>query len=648
MRSLIAFWRNYCKVKLVILLLIQLISISFLANADTFKDISIAVWSDTLTEKINLILHKEKLSGNIEIAADDEVLSFLKENVEKIEEYKQNLEDAEKENKSQEEIDSLKKRIEEAEEEFTNSLETIKIVLKAEYPGPICLPEEGFPLFYFEAEGGVDEKIKISEFYLMEEDIEAELIVKDTLIEVTQKDDGYELVFDKAKDITIKFQGQLRGKAELKYGVKPQINNPITFEEKRSLPGHSFKIKIPVGKIKENENLHVYFMSKDLEPTFVPFIPVGEEKIEEQGRFYIFKPLVPGGLQGDVNVTALIVDDKGEVKAYNSSKFHVKNQLFGVGIGALVTILVVYSITLLIKGKRKSWLWAPLDFTKTPIHRYSISLLQILIWTAITIFSYIYVLLIKGECIHLTSQILILLGISGGTSLAAKGIALGKLKDIPDKYFIEHGVDLRKKRTPKFRDYVSIGGIPNLFKFQILGFTVITGIFVVWELIKTANFPEIPNELMTLMGISGGVYVVNEIATKNDWEKIEKKLKNSEEKYKKWQEIKPQIEEIEKSVKEKEEKLKKIKPNIEEIEKSIKKKEEKLKVEKLETEQTKLKEDIREEKEELEKLETELTELKEDIRKEKEGLESLEAPKREYESLEDEIRTDVKEILDVK
>jgi len=596
---------------IILLFIIQFIIISFCNWAYAFKGVSIPVWSDKITEEIELALHKERLSEYVEIA-DDEVLKVLKKDEEEIEKWKHALANAQKQNKSEEELKKLREKIENAKKTFRESLfkfeREIKIILKEGYPGPIYLPKRKTPVFCFHVEGGMTEKIHINELKDLTERIEAKLIVKDKGIEVAKEGDKYRLIFDKAKDVKIKFKGELKGKADLKFGISPQIGNPITFLETKAPAGKSFKIKIPVDKLnKDKDRIHVYFLNNS-EPIFSTSLPVGEKQKPEDS-FYIFKSIVPDFLKGKVYVTAFIIDKEAKVlKAYRSSKFWVSNQRSALLWAAGLTIAVIYIITLLIKSERKRYLWAPLDFTVTPLHRYSISLLQILIWTTVTIFSYIYVYWIRGQFIHFTEQILTLLGISGATALSAKAIAVVKFREIPDKYYKNgNNIDLRDfKRKPKFSDYVCIGNIPNLFKFQMLGFTVITAIIVIKELIKTSNFPVIPNELLTLMGISAGTYVGNEVATENVWTKLKTKVNQAEEKFKKWQENLPEIEKLQKSIDKKKKQLEQLKKEsgkeaeVREVEQSIAQEEEKLKsLKTYENEYTKLKGEIYKELKEI-------------------------------------------------
>ncbi|MBM4140399.1 MAG: hypothetical protein FJ242_02740 [Nitrospira sp.] len=166
----------------------------------------------------------------------------------------------------------------------------------------------------------------------------------------------------------------------------------------------------------------------------------------------------------------------------------------------------------------------PLNFAITPIGTYSISLTQILIWTYVTIFGLVYVYWLTGSFLDITSQVLMLLGIGGGTAIGAKINAVSKLYEVPPKYLNL----VEKKRIPKLRDIISTGGHPNIYKFQMLVFTLLTAYIVVVEIAKKYSFPQIPDSLVVLMGISSAVYIGNEVIQENVWEKIKKKIEEIE------------------------------------------------------------------------------------------------------------------------
>lgn len=172
-------------------------------------------------------------------------------------------------------------------------------------------------------------------------------------------------------------------------------------------------------------------------------------------------------------------------------------------------------------NKLKRLLLYPLNFAVTPLGSYSISLTQILFWTFITIFGLVYVHRISEEFLVITPQVLMLLGIGGGTALGAKMNARSNVFDIPS-YYLKF---VTKKRIPKLKNIISIGGQPNIFKFQMLAFTLITGCYVVVDIIKNYAFPEIPENIIIMMGISSLIYLGNEVTIKSVWDQIKEQKK---------------------------------------------------------------------------------------------------------------------------
>ena len=162
----------------------------------------------------------------------------------------------------------------------------------------------------------------------------------------------------------------------------------------------------------------------------------------------------------------------------------------------------------------------PLNFTVTPVGKYSISLTQILIWTFVTIFGLVYVYRLTGSFLDITTQVLMLLGIGGATAIGSKINAISKSYEVPAKYLNL----VTRTRIPKLRDIISSDGQPNIYKFQMLVFTLLTAFIVITEIAKKYVFPAIPDNLIALMGISSSVYIGNEIAQENIWDKIKKNI----------------------------------------------------------------------------------------------------------------------------
>jgi hypothetical protein len=197
--------------------------------------------------------------------------------------------------------------------------------------------------------------------------------------------------------------------------------------------------------------------------------------------------------------------------------------LWGAGIVFLAAICAWFLTIKLQEDSPKGFLGSfILRFAVTPVRSYSISKTQIMIWTYITLFGLVYVYLLTGNFMSITNQVLILLGVGGGTALGAKMNALSRVPRISSKY-LELVKEEEQKKLPHLRDLITIDKRPNIFKFQILVFTLFTAFVVFIEILENYAFPEIPDGLITLMGISSGVYLGNEVIYKNPWDAIKEK-----------------------------------------------------------------------------------------------------------------------------
>jgi hypothetical protein len=155
----------------------------------------------------------------------------------------------------------------------------------------------------------------------------------------------------------------------------------------------------------------------------------------------------------------------------------------------------------------------PIWFVSGKYGNASLSLAQILLWTFLVFSASFYVLIASGKLLDLTDEVLILLGITGGSSVIAKISASVKT---------EKGRDLSGvvARNPKWRDLVRTEGRPDLYKFQMLMFTTLAALFVVLKIAGTFEFPALPAGLLTLIGISNGVYLAAKTSSPTEFEKL--------------------------------------------------------------------------------------------------------------------------------
>ena len=159
----------------------------------------------------------------------------------------------------------------------------------------------------------------------------------------------------------------------------------------------------------------------------------------------------------------------------------------------------------------------PLLFAVDEKGHMCLSLAQILWWSLIVVFSLTFILVTRKQFLLINDQMLILLGISGGTSILVKGREFLTTPSVKNEYF----ENIKFNRIPRFRDLISINETVDLYKLQILIFTVLAGIYVLWQLFLGGAFPELQVNLLVLMGISSCTYVLGDSLALKRENKIE-------------------------------------------------------------------------------------------------------------------------------
>ncbi|MBN8439581.1 MAG: hypothetical protein J0L95_16290 [Candidatus Accumulibacter sp.] len=224
---------------------------------------------------------------------------------------------------------------------------------------------------------------------------------------------------------------------------------------------------------------------------------------------------MPQGLQGDAMGltwrdrligTSLSVRaigfDAGKVVVDAAGSFTLSNAM-----GAVLAGLLVLLMTFAISG----WMMKalnPADVIRNLVinassGRYSLSNLQILLWTLLVIFALSYAWFSTGVLLPLSSGILVLLGISGATSI------LARMAEGTDNSSAEPAT------KPMLKDLVwSEKEGFDLLRFQMLGFTLFTWSYSLVSVLRNEGLPEIPENLYTLMGISNAAYIGGKLPNK--------------------------------------------------------------------------------------------------------------------------------------
>ena len=257
-------------------------------------------------------------------------------------------------------------------------------------------------------------------------------------------------------------------------------------------------------------------------------------------------PLVPLA-----QVRILAIDHANKLVANVPAEIGITSP-FAAVVLAIVAIILGLAILSRVKrpqavGIRKArWL---LQVISTKDGFASLSQLQVLLWTFVVLISALYVMLLSGRLVEITSGTLILLGIAGAAGVgaavhngaqitnaqsaaddAAARLAQEKQDDAAKK--AEDAEKLKKiaerlknppeDQIPKWSDLlinqtVTDTGVVaqevDVTRVQMLLFTLVTAVFVLITVATTYVIPEIPSGFVTLMGISNGVYLGSKITS---------------------------------------------------------------------------------------------------------------------------------------
>jgi hypothetical protein len=179
---------------------------------------------------------------------------------------------------------------------------------------------------------------------------------------------------------------------------------------------------------------------------------------------------------------------------------------------AMLTVLAAFAFLSFVSHRRLKRLGlGDLDpiirVIATPDGYASLSQFQMVVWTFVVAASAVYVMMLSGELIEVTSGTLVLLGISGAVTVGTQ---------LHDNRQIGATPAPRPPRKPMWSDLIvdEVNGQREIdvTRVQMLYFTVITALFVVMRVLTTYVIPEIPQGFQILMGISNAVYFGSKVA----------------------------------------------------------------------------------------------------------------------------------------
>ena len=150
------------------------------------------------------------------------------------------------------------------------------------------------------------------------------------------------------------------------------------------------------------------------------------------------------------------------------------------------------------------------DWTQRP---FSLARCQMAFWLVLITGAFLFVWGLTGEYAGIiTPQSLVLLGISGVTALGATAIDTAKASGQATSALAAAPAAVPVASTPPthdnfFADLLTDDTGFTLQRVQAFAWTVILGVVVVKSVYANLSLPELDNNLLTLMGISSGLYV---------------------------------------------------------------------------------------------------------------------------------------------
>jgi hypothetical protein len=277
----------------------------------------------------------------------------------------------------------------------------------------------------------------------------------------------------------------------------------------RGLPAGTVKVEVNApGFDIRTRPLAFCFRTPAADGAVVSVVSVNPKLISETtdaGTFELVVPDMktgwsPWGQPVDIRVIGMAGERVG---LDDTAPFVVANAWVAATVSLLI-IVVLFLLSSFISGVRNPFEVVRMLILR-PTNRYSLSDLQILMWTLLAIFALAFVWVSNGELPTLSAGVLVLLGITGTSSVLSRTVdAFGSDKEPP----VAPGQESIKSLV-----MTSPNGL-DLLRFQMLGFTIVAWVYSLVSLLRSDGLPELPQNLYVLMGISNATYLGGKVADK--------------------------------------------------------------------------------------------------------------------------------------
>lgn len=186
------------------------------------------------------------------------------------------------------------------------------------------------------------------------------------------------------------------------------------------------------------------------------------------------------------------------------------------GYSAMVILLLVFLIMVLRRGLLRDYI--PFDSSVTIVNQkppaanqvflgdipYSLARTQLAVWTLLIAFSQIYIWIQLDELSGLNETVIVLLGISGGTSVVARMIEAAR--NDPSKCLTAAQFYSGKISKGFFSDLLGDEKGVSVHRFQLLLFTGGLSLYFIWHVVYYLELPTFSSNQLLLMGVSNSTY----------------------------------------------------------------------------------------------------------------------------------------------
>jgi len=241
-----------------------------------------------------------------------------------------------------------------------------------------------------------------------------------------------------------------------------------------------------------------------------PCIKVAPHVIEVFG-------FTPQRFEGPVKVSVRVGALQSETKEITFSHYGIRSVRFLSFLGTAFIALLVFWLVRNGVGRyaigQKHYGVLSIFIIDKDTHSYSLSKLQLLLWTCTTVFAYIYFYLCRiliqwsSQFPDVPAGMSTLIGLSAGTTVAAAGLATAR------------GPKGAGPLSPTPADFISSGGVVVAERFQFFVWTIV-GVLSFIVLVFNADpahlsvLPAIPDNFLALMGVSSAGYLAGKAVRK--------------------------------------------------------------------------------------------------------------------------------------